>query len=69
MADAGIAIWESKYYYQYWRPVTGIREASDGYGPTGRGDGNRDTVARASKRASSTTLVRLSVAIFTAIWL
>jgi len=27
MADAGIAIWESKYYYQFWRPVTGIREA------------------------------------------
>ena len=27
MADAGIAIWESKYHYQVWRPVTGIREA------------------------------------------
>jgi hypothetical protein len=27
MADAGIAIWESKYHYQFWRPVTGIREA------------------------------------------
>ena len=26
MADAGIAIWESKYYYEFWRPVTGIRE-------------------------------------------
>lgn len=26
MADAGVAIWESKYHYQYWRPVTGIRE-------------------------------------------
>jgi hypothetical protein len=22
MADAGIAIWESKYYYNFWRPVT-----------------------------------------------
>jgi hypothetical protein len=29
MADAGIAIWESKYHYQFWRPVTGIREAGD----------------------------------------
>jgi hypothetical protein len=29
MADAGIAIWESKYHYAFWRPVTGIRE-SDG---------------------------------------
>lgn len=27
MADAGIASWESKYHYQYWRPVTGIRNA------------------------------------------
>jgi hypothetical protein len=27
MADAGIAIWESKYHYKLWRPVTGIREA------------------------------------------
>ena len=44
MADAGIAIWESKYYYQFWRPVTGIREADKGTGPTGRGDGNPFTV-------------------------
>jgi hypothetical protein len=28
MADAGIAIWESKYFYKLWRPVTGIREAA-----------------------------------------
>src|SRR5206468_419482 len=26
---AGVAIWESKYHYVFWRPVTGIRE-SDG---------------------------------------
>ncbi len=39
MADAGIAIWESKYFYEFWRPVTGIRESDSG-GPTGRGDGN-----------------------------
>ena len=44
MADAGIASWESKYYYQFWRPVTGIREADRGTGPTGRGDGNPPTV-------------------------
>jgi hypothetical protein len=43
MADAGIAIWESKYYYQFWRPVTGIREADAGTGPTGTGDGNLAT--------------------------
>ena len=44
MADAGVAIWESKYYYQFWRPVTGIREADPGTGPTGVGDGNPATV-------------------------
>jgi hypothetical protein len=44
MADAGIAIWESKYFYEYWRPVTGIREADEGTGPTGAGDRNRATV-------------------------
>jgi hypothetical protein len=44
MADAGIAVWESKYYYDYWRPVTGIREADPGTGPTGAGDGNPDTI-------------------------
>jgi hypothetical protein len=43
MADAGIAAWESKYYWQVWRPVTGIREADAGTGPTGRGDGNIHT--------------------------
>ncbi len=45
MADAGMAIWESKYYYEFWRPVTGIREADAGTGPTGAGDGNRATVS------------------------
>ncbi|MBI5612186.1 MAG: phosphatase PAP2 family protein [Gammaproteobacteria bacterium] len=43
MADAGIAVWESKYYYEYWRPVTGIRESDAGTGPTGLGDGNPAT--------------------------
>lgn len=43
MADAGIAVWESKYYYQYWRPVTGIREADEQTGPSGLGDGNPAT--------------------------
>ncbi|MGE0480907.1 MAG: chloroperoxidase [Phycisphaerae bacterium] len=45
MADAGIACWDSKYHYDYWRPVTGIREADPGMGPTGLGDGNPDTIA------------------------
>jgi hypothetical protein len=44
MADAGIAIWESKYHYKIWRPVTGIRESDPGTGPTGEGDGNAATI-------------------------
>jgi hypothetical protein len=38
-------VWESKYFYKFWRPVTGIREADAGMGPTGAGDGNAATVA------------------------
>jgi hypothetical protein len=48
MADSGIAIWESKYHYDFWRPVTGIREADAGTGPTGLGDGNPDTLGDAT---------------------
>jgi len=44
MADAGVAIWESKYFYAFWRPVTGIREADPETGSTGGGDGNPATV-------------------------
>ena len=43
-ADAAIAVWESKYVYEFWRPVTGIREADPGTGPTGKGDGNPATI-------------------------
>jgi len=44
MADAGVTIWESKYHYDVWRPITGIREADPGTGPTGAGDGNPATI-------------------------
>jgi hypothetical protein len=37
MADGYIGSWETKYHYNYWRPVTAIRTADT--------DGNRDTVA------------------------
>ena len=47
MAEAGTAIWESKYFYQYWRPVTGIRESDPGTGPTTLGDGNAATIGDA----------------------
>ena len=29
LADAGVASWDSKYYYNYWRPVTGIARSDD----------------------------------------
>lgn len=37
MADAGIAAWDAKWHYQFWRPVTGIR--------AGDADGNAATTA------------------------
>jgi hypothetical protein len=37
MADGYIGSWETKYHYNYWRPVTAIHNANS--------DGNRDTVA------------------------
>lgn len=48
MADAGIAAWESKFFYDYWRPVGGIREADPGTGPLGQGDGNNKTLGDAT---------------------
>jgi hypothetical protein len=44
MADAAISVWDSKYYYDFWRPVTAIRESDAGTGPTGLGDGNPNTI-------------------------
>jgi hypothetical protein len=37
MADAAICAWDTKYAYNYWRPITAIREAGT--------DGNPDTAA------------------------
>lgn len=35
MADAGIAVWDCKYYYRFWRPVSAIQENyDDGNGAT-----------------------------------
>ena len=35
MADAAIGCWDAKYAYNYWRPITAIRElADDGNGAT-----------------------------------
>jgi hypothetical protein len=40
MGDAAISIWEAKYFYDFWRPVTAIQESDPGTGPSGIGDGN-----------------------------
>lgn len=40
VADAAIVAWDTKYHYQHWRPVTGIRAAD--------ADGNPHTVQDAS---------------------
>ncbi len=42
MADAGIAAWYSKYTYNFWRPVVGIR--CGGSGEIGDADGNEYTI-------------------------
>ena len=44
MADTGYAAWESKYYWDLWRPIGGIRESDPGTGPSGTGDGNPATI-------------------------
>jgi hypothetical protein len=44
MADAAMSVWDSKYFYDFWRPITGIRESDPGTGPTGTGDGNPQTI-------------------------
>ncbi|HMG06200.1 MAG TPA: hypothetical protein VK581_12120 [Chthoniobacterales bacterium] len=44
MAEAAMTAWESKYHYDFWRPITGIRESDPGTGPTGAGDGNPATI-------------------------
>lgn len=34
MGDSGIAAWDSKYFYNYWRPVTGVRRGGEAGDPT-----------------------------------
>jgi hypothetical protein len=40
LADAGIAAWDAKYTYNFWRPITAIQNADS--------DGNANTIADAS---------------------
>ncbi|WP_217385551.1 Ig-like domain-containing protein [Dolichospermum sp. UHCC 0259] len=40
LADAGIAAWDAKYHYDFWRPITAIQNADS--------DGNPNTIADAN---------------------
>ncbi|MEM8563552.1 MAG: vanadium-dependent haloperoxidase [Pseudomonadota bacterium] len=53
LADAGIAAWDSKYYYNYWRPVSGIRID----------DGNPATVQDAQWLPVGVSVINTSIAI------
>jgi hypothetical protein len=46
MAEAAMSAWEAKYLhiYDFWRPITGMRESDPGTGPSGLGDGNPNTI-------------------------
>jgi hypothetical protein len=40
LADAGLASWESKYLWDYWRPVTAVRRAGEDGNPATRAIAN-----------------------------
>src|SRR5205814_1461103 len=40
MADAAMSIWESKYHYELWRPITGIHESDPRTGTRPAADGD-----------------------------
>jgi membrane-associated phospholipid phosphatase len=40
MADAAISVWEAKYFYSFWRPITGIRESDPTFSPLGAPSSN-----------------------------
>jgi hypothetical protein len=65
MADTCIVLWEVKYHYQFWRPVTGIRESVEGTGPTGLGDGNPATHGAPNWTPLGAPASNLTVANFT----
>lgn len=53
MGDAGIAAWDSKYFHNYWRPVTGVRRAAE--------DGDATTVANPAWRPFGASVVNAAV--------
>jgi hypothetical protein len=65
MADTAIAAWDSKYHYDCWRPVTAVREADPGTGPTGLGDDNALTACDPDFMPLGAPASNLSAANFT----
>jgi hypothetical protein len=54
MADAGIACWETKYYYSFWRPVIGIRNADETGNPNTPEDPNWEPLGAQADNGSGT---------------
>lgn len=53
MGDAGIAAWDSKYFHNYWRPATGVRQADN--------DGDTTTASSDSWRPFGASVVNLEL--------
>ena len=44
MADAGVFAWAEKYRFEYWRPLSGVREHDPAAGPEGAANGTAPIV-------------------------
>ena len=56
MADAGITIWNSKYTYEFWRPINAIREGNTDGNPNTIGDPNWTPLGARPSKTSKTSL-------------
>lgn len=54
MGDSGIAAWDSKYFHNYWRPVTGVRRGAE--------DGDPNTTGAPNWRPFGASVVNAQVA-------
>src|SRR5205814_1589138 len=57
-ADAAIGCWNDKYYWQFWRPITGIREADTDGKPGHRGRSDVAAAIRPSNTGLRPTVAR-----------
>ena len=54
MGDSGVAAWDSKYFHNHWRPVTGVRRADE--------DGDANTVGDPAWKPFGASVVNAAVA-------